>query len=57
MFVYKVSGCHNQEQHRACEASTRSFRLAILALFRNSVGPRRGQVPLPHCRQELQSLS
>ncbi|MEM4756120.1 MAG: hypothetical protein QW594_03225 [Candidatus Woesearchaeota archaeon] len=37
-------------------ASTRSFRLAILALLRNSVGPRMGQVPLQHYKQTLQSL-
>ncbi|MEM4755806.1 MAG: hypothetical protein QW594_01600 [Candidatus Woesearchaeota archaeon] len=37
-------------------ASTRSFRLAMCALLYTFVGPRMGQVPLLHCRQELQSL-
>ncbi|MEM4756175.1 MAG: hypothetical protein QW594_03510 [Candidatus Woesearchaeota archaeon] len=38
-------------------ASTRSFRLGMCALFYISLGPRRGQVPLKHCKHSLQSLS
>ncbi|MEM4755616.1 MAG: hypothetical protein QW594_00605 [Candidatus Woesearchaeota archaeon] len=38
-------------------ASTRSFRLTILALRCTFVGPRMGQVPLLQCKHSLQSLS